>query len=128
MTSPSNVAIFPGFGFARARDKAFGAIRDLWRKRRDEGMSQAELAGRLGRDQAWVSRKLSGPSNWTLRTFGDLADALDGEVHISIKDLRAGASQSNYDAYSDYEDQAHNEGASSQFSDGGDANRLPLAA
>jgi transcriptional regulator with XRE-family HTH domain len=104
MTSQSE-RIKPGFGFARARAQAFAALRHLWRQRRDEGWSQVELAGRLGRDAAWVSRKLSGPTNLTLRTFGDLADALDGEIEIRLGDLQSpGFNKQNYDAYLDYSD------------------------
>jgi len=96
--------LIPGFGFARVRDKAFATIRRLWEARQAEGWNQLDVANRLGRDPAWVSRKLSGPSNWTLRTLGELADALDGEVEISILDLHAAHSTNNYDAYSEYND------------------------
>ena len=107
MTSPSHSPpILPGFGFARARDKAFAAIRTLWKLRQAQGVTQTDLALRLDRDPAWVSRKLSGPTNWTLRTFGDLADALDGEVEIRIIDLNVGHSPANFDAYSKLEDDA----------------------
>lgn len=94
--------IIAGFGFARARDKAFAAVRRLWKLRQQQGMTQTDIAQRLGKDPAWVCRKLSGPSNWTLRTFGDLADALDGDVEIRIIDLKSGHSTSNFDAYSGY--------------------------
>ncbi|MBA3896561.1 MAG: helix-turn-helix transcriptional regulator [Sphingomonadaceae bacterium] len=121
MTSFSNQAITPGFGFARARDKAFAAVRELWRLRREQGLSQSDLADRLDRDPAWVSRKLSGPSNWTLKTFGDLADALDGEVEIRLKDLK-GASPINYDAYDAYSD--HNLQRSSEVNQTGQTRSL----
>lgn len=98
-------AVVPGFGFARTRDKAFAAVRKLWKVRQAEGMSQLDLAIRLGRDPAWVSRKLAGPTNWTLRTLGDLADALDGEVEIHLIDLNVAPSRRNYDAYSGYGDE-----------------------
>lgn len=105
MISPSHsLALVPGFGFARTRDKAFAAVRKLWKLRQAQGMSQLDLAVRLGRDPAWVSRKLSGPTNWTLRTLGDLADALDGEVQIQLIDLNAAPSRRNYNAYSGYGD------------------------
>jgi hypothetical protein len=75
------------FGFARARDIAFSAVRSLWRRRRSEGMTQKDLAARIGRDPAWVSRKLQGPGNWTLRTIGAFVVALNGEMEISIHAL-----------------------------------------
>lgn len=102
MIFASNNKIIPGFGFARTRDKAFGAIRKLWRQREAEGWTQADLAEKLSRDPAWVSRKLSGPTNWTLRTFGELTDAMDGEVEIEIYDLNAPAPLRNHDAYAGY--------------------------
>lgn len=72
-------------GFARVRDAAFDAIYRLWMKRREQGLSQKELAERLGRDQAWVSRALAGPGNWTLRTLGEMAECLDAFVEIQAK-------------------------------------------
>lgn len=103
MTSPwPNAPIEANFGFSRTRDLAFAAVRSLWRLRQSQGMKQADLAARVNRDAGWVSRKLSGPSNWTLRTFGDLVDALDGEVEIRIADLRDEPKVGNYDAYSGY--------------------------
>jgi transcriptional regulator with XRE-family HTH domain len=106
MTFPSHsAAVIPGFGFARARDKAFSSIRKLWSLRQSQGWTQLDLASRIGKDPAWVSRKLSGPTNWTLKTFGDLADALDGEVEIQILDLNAARDTANYDAYSGYGEQ-----------------------
>lgn len=61
---------------------AYYAILDLWLKRRAEGMTQKDIAEKLGRDPAWVSRALGGPANWTLRTLGELAYALNGAVEI----------------------------------------------
>ena len=128
MTSRSNQPIMAGFGFARARDKAFAAIRDLWRVRQSEGMTQADLAARLGRDTGWVSRKLSGPSNLTLRTFGDLADALDGEVEIKLVDLKSGTAAGNYDAYIGYgESPLQRVHLINQFGQFDDVNRLEAA-
>ena len=89
-----------GYGYARARDRAFAAVRDLWRVRKKAGLTQRELGERLGKQEGWVSRKLSGPSNWTLRTLGELSDALEGEVEINIVDLKAvDVKRSNFDAY-----------------------------
>ena len=72
------------YGFARVRDIAFDAIRLLWDRRRVAGMKQTDLANAIGRDPAWVSRSLRAPGNWTLRTIGELAEAMDGEVEIII--------------------------------------------
>jgi len=90
------------YGFARVRDIAFDAVIELWRQRKSEGWKQSDLADKLGRDTGWLSRKLKGPGNWTLRTFGEMVEALDGDAEIKIvplKDLQAAAKQQNFDAY-----------------------------
>lgn len=75
------------YGFARVRDKAFDAVLELWRRRQSEGRKLTDLASVLHRDGAAVCRNLSGPGNWTLRTFGELVEAMDGEVEISVHAL-----------------------------------------
>jgi hypothetical protein len=72
------------YGFARARDVAFDAVQSLWRKRKAEGMKQTDIAKALGHHPAWVNRKLRGPGNWTLRTFGELVEAMNGEIEITV--------------------------------------------
>lgn len=91
------------YGFARARDIAFSAIRDLWEQRQQSGMKQADIAEAIGRDKAWVSRQLSGPGNWTLRTLGELCEALDGELEIIAHRIEVPSHPyANYHAYSGY--------------------------
>jgi hypothetical protein len=72
------------YGFARARDVAFDAVQSLWRKRKAEGMKQTDIAKALGHHPAWVNRNLRGPGNWTLRTFGELVEAMNGEIVITV--------------------------------------------
>jgi hypothetical protein len=74
---------------------------ELWRKRRDKDkMTQAEFAARLDRDTGWLSKKLAGPGNWTLKTFARMVEALDGEIEIRVHDLREpSADRDNFDAY-----------------------------
>ena len=91
-----------GFGSARARHQAYGAIRKLWALRQSQGMTQSDLIDLTGKNKSWISRNLSGPSNWTLRTFGEFADALGGEIVIQVKDLYAQPSKANGDIYSGY--------------------------
>jgi len=92
------------YGFARVRDQAFDAVQDLWRRRQAEGMRQKDIAAFLGRKPAWVSRNLSAPGNWTLRTFGEFMQALGGEVEILVHPIenkvvagRNGAAYGGYD-------------------------------
>jgi len=88
------------YGLARVRDIAFDAVQKLWRRRREEGVTQKDLAETLGRDPSWISRQLSGPGNWTFRSFGALVEALDGEVEITVHPLEDPLEHSNnYDAY-----------------------------
>jgi hypothetical protein len=88
------------YGLARARDKAFDAVRALWAKRQSEGVKLKDVAQRIGADKGWVSKQLSGPGNWTLRTFGALVEGMDGEIDISVSPIElAPSSRPNYDAY-----------------------------
>ncbi len=78
----------------RIKLHAFTAIQKLWRQRHAEGMSKKDLADRLQRDPAWVSRALAGPGNWTMRTLGELAHALGGHIVISaVPDEGEGAGE-----------------------------------
>jgi transcriptional regulator with XRE-family HTH domain len=43
---------------------------------REQGVSQRELARRLGRSEPWISRVLNGRENTTLKTVADLGWAL----------------------------------------------------
>jgi hypothetical protein len=91
------------YGFARVRDQAFDAVQALWRRRQAEGMRQKDIAAFLGRKPAWVSRNLSAPGNWTLRTFGEFMQALGGEAEITAHAVEdAIGATSNHDAYDEY--------------------------
>lgn len=91
------------YGFARVRDLAFDAVVSLWRKRRSAGMKQSDIAAILNRDPGWVSKQFRGPGNWTLRTIGELIEAMNGEFEITAYGLEEKVSPSrNFDAYSGY--------------------------
>jgi hypothetical protein len=66
-------------------------------------MKQSDIAGVLNRDPAWVSRQLRGPGNWTLKTIGELIEALNAEVEIRVfgREERVIPSQ-NFNAFSGY--------------------------
>ena len=120
------------FGFARARDAAFNAVRDLWKRRRGQGMTQKDLAARIGRDPAWVSRKLQGPGNWTLRTTGAFVVALNGEIEIKVHALEDPTEElSNYPgAYEGYGSAkaVEKDGSNGNQTIGNPTNRLGLAS
>lgn len=111
MTTPSELTSLSPverreFGFARVRDAAFDAVSSLWNRRQNEGMTQADIASALGSDPGWVSKNLRGPGNWTLRTFGALVEALNGEAQITIRALDdQPLTLPNFHAYVGYEPQ-----------------------
>jgi hypothetical protein len=95
------------YGFARARDIAFDAVQALWRRRRDAGMKQVDIARAIGREPAWVNRSLRGPGNWTLRTLGELIQGMNGELEITVHGMEdALPAPPNFHAYADYEPSA----------------------
>ena len=73
----------------------------LWRKRRADGVKQSEVAAILNCDPGWVSKQFRGPGNWTLRTIGELIEALDGDIEIAARPMEE-TSLRNFDAYSGY--------------------------
>jgi transcriptional regulator with XRE-family HTH domain len=52
------------------------------------GSSQADIARALGVSPAFVSRKLNGTRNMTLRTLSDLAWAVDHRLRIQLEPKR----------------------------------------
>jgi plasmid maintenance system antidote protein VapI len=48
------------------------------------GVSRAELARRLGTSQAYVTKVLRGNANFTIKTMGRLAVALDSELRVHL--------------------------------------------
>ncbi len=70
-------------------------------------MKQSDLAAILGRDPGWISNQLKGPGNWTLRTFGELVEAMDGEVEVQVLDRNEPlALKPNFDAYAVFDSEA----------------------
>jgi len=55
-----------------------------WRMREDD-VTQADLAGRMGVSPGRVSQVLSGGENLTLRTLVSLATALDGRFEVQLR-------------------------------------------
>ena len=55
------------------------------RRRVEQGLTQQELAQRIGTKQAAISRLESGKSNPTVSFLRDVAKALDNELKISLK-------------------------------------------
>jgi hypothetical protein len=67
-------------------------------------MKQIDIAKAIGRSPSWINRSLRGPGNWTLRTFGELVEALNGEIEIAVHAVEDPLpAPPNYDAYAEYE-------------------------
>lgn len=95
-------------GYLRARDEAYDAIFGLWLTRSSkDNTTQKDIAAFLDRDTAWVSRALSGPANWTMRTLGELAEALDGVIHITVDPVES-LKPSNFDKYVEIAEEIQN--------------------
>ena len=62
---------------------------DLARLMKEQKVSRAELARRMGTSRAYVTKMMGGNANFTLLTMVKLAMALDGAVHIHIANKRA---------------------------------------
>ena len=62
----------------------FDFIRMLIRKRIEKGLSQEELAEKVGTRQSAISRLESGRYNPSFKVLRKVAQALDSEIKISI--------------------------------------------
>jgi predicted transcriptional regulator len=62
----------------------FNFVRALIKKRIEKGLSQQELAKKIGTKQSAISRLESGKYNPTFRVLNKVARALDSKVKISI--------------------------------------------
>lgn len=54
-------------------------------------INKAQLAKRIGREPAQVTRWLGSPGNWTIETFSDLLLAMGYEPTISVRNLAGAA-------------------------------------
>jgi transcriptional regulator with XRE-family HTH domain len=65
----------------------FGAFKlAIDARKKEEGLTQAELAKRIGREKTGVSKLLSGPRNWTIGTISDLVEALGLKLEFALVD------------------------------------------
>jgi hypothetical protein len=57
---------------ARARNAVFDFVHERLREAKDQGLTQAQLALRIGKDPGRLSNTLSSPGNWTIDTIAEL--------------------------------------------------------
>lgn len=74
---------------ARLKDRLFRELRGVFRRRKERGLTQKEIARRLGIDEALVSKRLRGEANLTLDTLCDLARAMDARIDVKVTPLDA---------------------------------------
>jgi transcriptional regulator with XRE-family HTH domain len=80
----------------RQRNRVFEALVGFYANRAEKsGISQRDIAKKLKRDPAQISRWLSQPSNLTLDTVTDLLLALDAELDVTVH-LFADRPKTNY--------------------------------
>jgi transcriptional regulator with XRE-family HTH domain len=73
----------------RQEELILDATEALARALRSCGMTQSELAARLGKTKGFVSQILGGGKNLTLRTLADVAGALGCKVEIQLRAEKA---------------------------------------
>jgi len=73
----------------RKREKLAEVAADLRILLAEAGLSQRDLAGRLGLSDQALSKKLTGNANLTLETLFDLCDALGKDYEIVYRDKAA---------------------------------------
>jgi ribosome-binding protein aMBF1 (putative translation factor) len=89
--SDPSISAFPGFG--AIADDPGQLIDRLVAVRRQRGLSQTEVAARMGTSQSALARLESGQSDARLSTIVRLATALGVDVGFSVRSRAEGGSQ-----------------------------------
>src|SRR5579862_2212032 len=80
----------------RQKNRVFSAVVSLFSKLVEkEGLTKRELAFRLGKEPAQITRWFSGPSNLTLDTVSDLLLAMGSELDHNVVSVRQPVYQSD---------------------------------
>lgn len=67
----------------------------IWKAMKQQGISNKELADRLGKNRSFVTQILDGERNMTLRTLSDVARALELEPVFMMKQKLAHENRKN---------------------------------
>ena len=65
-------------------DLCFLITKEITRQMTLKGMTQTQLAQKIGKTPAFVSRALSGDQNLTLKTIASFIAALDSKMEVKI--------------------------------------------
>ncbi|MEX0923287.1 MAG: helix-turn-helix transcriptional regulator [Rhodovibrionaceae bacterium] len=71
-------------------------IKKLLEARREQGLTNAQLARRIGCDPGRLSRLLSAPGNWTIATVSDLLVGIAQERLVPESASLLGGAEKNY--------------------------------
>jgi predicted transcriptional regulator len=69
----------------RRHEPVFGGFKEMARRRRALGLSQTEVAARMGTSQSAVARLESGDADVRLSSLERYAAALGAELHFHLK-------------------------------------------
>jgi len=86
MTTRRHDPVFPGFKEMAARRQQMTA--DLVTRRQELGLSQTEVAARMGTSQSAVARLESGDADVRLSTLERYAAALGSMLDVRLEDRR----------------------------------------
>lgn len=83
LSKPKGVEPIPlgiqSFVSENLKNDCYHLVLDAFKK---SGLSQAELAKKIGKDKALINRQLSTPSNWTIDTVAKLLFAINGNIVV----------------------------------------------
>lgn len=71
----------------RQKQRVYQLVLKLFLEEAEKGLTKKDLAKKIGKNAAQVTRWFSGPSNWTLDTVSDLLIAMGSEMNFEAKHL-----------------------------------------
>lgn len=78
-------SVFPGFGQHEVADDVVGLVQALVRRRREHGLSQTDVAARMGTSQSAVARLEAAAGDVRLSTLQRYAAALDTRLGFAVR-------------------------------------------
>lgn len=72
------------------KNHVYEQVLELFLEKAQLGFTKKDLAQKLGKNAAQITRWLSGPGNWTLDTISDLLLAMGAEIQFRTVELGSG--------------------------------------